>query len=240
MCQLLGVSANIEVDLQLSLREFKHRGEANPHGWGLAHFHDSKWTLIKEPRTLAGENIEDERFRFRSRTIVGHVRLRSCGSVSHVNTHPFVRGNWAFAHNGTISAIKKRPEFKLTKYRREGGTDSEHAFCYLLEKIEERPNNIVKVLEDEAEKICELGAFNFLLSDGETLYTYGDHNLWYVAREHPFRKVQLKYDRFELELSDIKDAAERAILVATEPLTEGEDWKRLTGLMKFTDGKMAN
>ena len=36
MCQLLGLSSNKEVDIQLSLREFSHRGKKNRHGWGFA------------------------------------------------------------------------------------------------------------------------------------------------------------------------------------------------------------
>ena len=102
-----------------------------------------------------------EPFKFRSKTIIGHVRLASCGNQTHLNTHPFAKKNWVFAHNGTVIAIKSLPEFRL-QINPEGETDSEHAFLYLLQKMEGFRNEVINIIELESRIIKQHGNFNFL------------------------------------------------------------------------------
>lgn len=230
MCQLLGVISNKEVNIEYSLREFRHRGDINRHGWGFAFSKGTEWILKKQPSSLANENLNNKDFKFKSKIIIGHVRLASCGNLCHENTHPFVINNWAFAHNGTVLEIK---DFPLKRYLPKGKTDSEHAFCYLLERIEESHSNKEKILKDEAEKIRKMGRFNFLLSNGKILYAYGDDALYYVERKSPFSFARLKDDDYEVHLSDIKAPNEKAVIVATEPLTTNEDWIKIYGLKIF-------
>jgi glutamine amidotransferase len=238
MCQLLGLSSNKNVDIQLSLREFSHRGKYNPHGWGFAFYSGDKWEVVKEPGSLADVDTKSERFMFKSKIIIGHVRLASCGTKCHLNTHPFQRNGWAFAHNGTVSSIMYNKEFRLNTIKPLGQTDSEYAFCYLLEKIgqETHANKIKEILQKEADKIKKHGNFNFLLSDGKMLYTYGDDKLFFVQRKAPFQEVTLKDEGYSIHLSEIKSPEEKAILVATEPLTTGEAWKKFSGIKMFENG----
>src|SRR4029077_2603680 len=67
---------------------------------------------------------------------VAHVRKKTRGRASLENTHPFKRvlwgRHWVFAHNGTLPKVKKR---KLVLEEPVGETDSEHAFCWMLERI---------------------------------------------------------------------------------------------------------
>jgi len=239
MCQLFGLSSNKNVDIQLSLREFRHRGARNPHGWGFAFYLDDGWKIIKEPKSLADENIQSKEFQFKSKIIIGHVRLATCGNKTHLNTHPFYRNNWVFAHNGTVKKIMKEKEFKLSELKPFGETDSEYAFCYLLQKIgkEKDPQKIAEILEREAEKIKEYGRFNFLLSDGKILYAYGHDQLSFVKRKAPFQEVTLKDDEYTVHLSEIKAPDEKAILIATEPFTIDENWQKILGLKLFKDGE---
>ena len=237
MCQLLGVSSNKKVDVQFTIREFHCRGKDNPHGWGFAFHQDGDWKIIKESSSLSAKDIKEEQFKFKSKTIIGHVRFISCGSQSHLNTHPFKINNWAFAHNGTVSGIMKDPQFALTAFKPEGKTDSEYAFCYLLDMINNNPKNIKEVLEAAALKIKQYGNFNFLLSDGNTVFAYGDDSLYYVQRKTPFNAVTLIDDQYSVNLEEIKSPDEMAIIIATEPLTVNEKWKRINGLMVFRGGK---
>lgn len=173
--------------------------------------------------------------------IIGHVRLKSCGIQSHENTHPFEINNWVFAHNGTVSSIMSMEEFKLKRFKPIGKTDSEFAFCYLLERLEDErnPKIVEDILKKEAHNIKTKsgGRFNFILSDGEYLYAYGDDSLYYVERKFPFNSIVLKDDEYEVDLKDIKDPKEEVIIIATEPLTINEYWKRIIGLKIFKDGK---
>ena len=238
MCQLLGLSSNREVDIQLSLREFRHRGKSNPHGWGFAFIKNGKWELMKEPRSLELENVKNEQFQFKSKFVVGHVRRASCGKKTHQNTHPFQRGQWIFAHNGTVRPIKNNTEFVLTKFHPEGQTDSEYAFCYLLEKIgsEKDTGKIKAILETESGKIKRNGYFNFLLCNSKVLFAFGDDSLYFVHRKSPFQEVTLINADYSINLNEIKTPDERAILIATKPLTKGENWSKIIGLKVFKDG----
>lgn len=239
MCQLLGLSSNKEVDIQLSLREFRHRGYSNHHGWGFAFYSNGEWKLIKEPRSLKNEDIESESFKFKSKIIIGHVRLASCGSRIHLNTHPFQIDGWVFAHNGTVDQIMKTSEFELRTIKPSGQTDSEYAFCYLLEKIGNNSEikKIIEILKREAQKIKQYGNFNFLLSNGEVLIAHGDNSLYFVQRKAPFQEVTLSDDNFTVNLAEIKAPDEKAILVATEPLTTNESWKKFSGIKVFMNGE---
>lgn len=237
MCQLLGISANKAVDIKLSLREFRLRGKTNYHGWGFAFCEKENWKVIKAPMPLHRENIQEEKFRFKSKIIIGHVRLASCGDYAHENTHPFKIDNWIFAHNGTVTSIMNHPHFELGEWKPEGQTDSEYAFCYLLHKLNANSfRNVKTIIEQEAGKIKKYGEFNFLLSDGKNLYAYGDDSLFYVKRKAPFEFVTLRDDQYEVHLSEVKAPDEKAVIVATEPLTD-EKWIRISGLKIFKNGE---
>ncbi|MCM8832236.1 MAG: class II glutamine amidotransferase [Candidatus Omnitrophica bacterium] len=237
MCQILGVSSNKRVDIQFSLKEFKKRGEENPHGFGFVFYNENNDPkLIKNPSSLKNESIEEKKYKFKSKIIIGHVRLASCGKVSHENTHPFLIKNWSFAHNGTVREVKN---WQLNKFKPKGETDSEYAFCYLLDKIYNiaEIDEVADILKREALMICKLGRFNFLLSDGEYLYAYGDDSLYFVKREPPFQEVTLKDDGYHLHLKEIKDPDEKAIIIATKPLTKEENWQKIRGLKLFKYGE---
>lgn len=239
MCQLLAVSSNKKVDIKFSLGEFRHRGEKNPHGWGFGFYNedDNKWEIIKKPESLKNEDIN--KFSFKSKIIVGHVRLASCGNHSQQNTHPFNKDDWIFAHNGTVTKIMNNSNFKLNKFVPRGDTDSEYAFCYLLEKIEGIGNTqtLYEILAKEAEKIREYGKFNFLLANKEYLFAFGDNALFFVLRKAPFQDVTLKDEEYSLNLARIKASDEKAVVIATEPLTINEDWRKITGLKVFKNGQ---
>ncbi|MCX7770757.1 MAG: class II glutamine amidotransferase [Proteobacteria bacterium] len=239
MCQILGVSSNKPVDIQLSLREFQQRGKKNHHGFGFVFYDENLSTpsLIKKPHSLVKENIYEKTYSFKSKTIIGHVRLASCGNQEHKNTHPFVMGRWSFAHNGTVREIKK---WELRRFIPSGDTDSEHAFLYLLEKLQgvDYISTLKLIIEEESKRIVKLGAFNFLLSNGEFLFAHGHTSLFYTKRTSPFFEVTLKDERYTVNLNEIKDPDEKAVIIATEPLTEEERWERIEGLKIFKSGEL--
>ncbi|MEO0084776.1 MAG: class II glutamine amidotransferase [candidate division WOR-3 bacterium] len=236
MCQLLGVSCNKNIDINFSLKEFRIRGKDNPHGFGFVYYEkDKNPKLIKKALSLYSENTEQDAYQFKSKIIIGHIRLASCGNIEHKNTHPFVRNNWSFAHNGTISKIKT---WQINNFVPEGETDSEFAFCYLLDRIHDKTElkSIVAVIRSEALKISKLGNFNFLLSDGKFLFVFGDNSLYLTKRQSPFQAVTLRHADYKVNLAEIKSPGEKAIIIATEPLTKEETWKQIKNLRVFKDG----
>ena len=234
MCQLLGVCANREVNINFSFREWKHKGNDNPHGYGFAWYRSGNLFIHKDAASLYHQQATAQSAicSVRSRIWIGHVRFATVGVQDGSNTHPF-RAEFrhkqlAFAHNGDVRRIKQRP----LRWRKPAGeTDSEYAFLWLLEQLEETPDEgFAERLKALADEVRGIGSrFNFLMSDGETLWAYADHSLHYLERTPPYQGVvvSLPQEGYAVELARIKAPEERAVLVATEPLTDEVGWVRL-------------
>ncbi len=182
--------------------------------------------------------------------MISHVRYATQGEPRYVNTHPFVRElrgrEWVFAHNGDVSAITRRSEFKLRYYFPVGGTDSEYAFCCIMDALRglgEGINSVIKISEviwGLANRIGSHGKFNFLLSNGVYLFAYMNRRrtLYYLLRHPPHKGyARLCDEDFEVSLGEIKAPDEYAALIATRPLTD-EDWRpfELNTLYVFCNG----
>jgi predicted glutamine amidotransferase len=88
-------------------------------------------------------------------------------------------------------------------------------------------------------RIAKHGTFNFLLSNGQALWTHASTKLHYVVRQHPFSNVQLKDDDVNVNLAELNSPEDRLVIVVTEPLTTNEDWVAMQpGEFKvFVDGR---
>lgn len=224
------------------------RGGSNPHGWGVAFYPDGGRAafVVKEPcpsvRSPVAAFLRESDI-VRSKIVVSHVRRMSAGRVVYSDTHPFVRElfgrDWVFAHNGTLNASALRVKF----YEPVGETDSEKAFCVMLDRLRDvrRTRKTPReVIEKAAREISRLGDFNFLMSDGERLYAFwsGYSELYYVVRVPPHRGiVRLVDEDFEVNLGEMKEGDEVATIVATRPLTS-EEWVKFPRqkLMVFRNG----
>ncbi len=207
--------------------------------------------MIKEPRPAPKSPVAKLLLNgIRSRIVVSHVRLASQGKAMYVNTHPFVRKlrdrEWVFAHNGDVSGIMRDPEFKLEYYFPVGETDSEHAFCYIMDGLRGLGDGVSSVVEVSrvvwamAKEIGGYGKFNFLLSDGVHLYAYMNRSgtLHYLLRHPPHGGYARLIDGdFEVRLEEVKARDEFAALIATKPLTS-ENWEPFEpgSLYVFSDG----
>jgi glutamine amidotransferase len=234
MCQLLGICANREVDINFSFREWRRRGdEKNPHGYGFAWWESNEWKIVKAASCLyqaAGKDIEKVKAA-RSQIFLAHVRFKSVGPQDGSNTHPFKAElgdkSFAFAHNGTVARIRERP---LRRFQPEGTTDSEYAFLWMLERLEDVPDaEFAERLKQLGDEIRELGRFNFLMSDGRTVWAYADNSLHFIQRKPPYggELVRLREDGYAISLSEVKGPQEVAVLIATEQLTDEAGWHRL-------------
>ncbi|MEM7172693.1 MAG: class II glutamine amidotransferase [Pseudomonadota bacterium] len=202
MCELFGVSSAKPVKLRYSLEEFaKHGGLLHPNksGWGIAYYEGRDVLLLKEASPAATSPWVDfiHNIGLDSHVVIAHVRYATAGEPAFENTHPFRRelGGQAhvFAHNGTLEGIFERMPLVSEFVRPIGLTDSEHAFCVLMERLEplwRRSAGKVPDLSARLELIAEtaaelrqLGSANFLYSDGDCLFAHahrrsfdeGDH-----------------------------------------------------------------
>lgn len=198
MCELLALSARHPTHLHVSMETLaRHGGGSGPHrdGWGVAYLQDRDVLLVREPRSahdsrclafLQAENPTAE-------IILAHVRLATQGTRALRNTQPFCRELGGrvhlFAHNGMLRGIEDDPRFRPGLARRVGETDSEYAFCALLERLralwrvdQAGPLEIpatpplaarLELIAQFAAELRPLGPANFLYTDGELVFAHG-------------------------------------------------------------------
>ncbi len=127
-----------------------------------------------------------------------------------------------------------------------GNTDSERAFCYLLDQmvetfgyVEPSLDDLFALLERLSPQIAEHGTFNFCLSNGQALYTYATTKLHWLVREYPFQHAHLIDLDVEVDFSQVTTPEDRVAVITTEPLTHNETWTahQAGEMVLFKEGK---
>lgn len=239
MCQLLGMNCNVPTDICFSFEGFARRGgDTDEHrdGWGIAFFEGKGCRTFMDVQPSADSVVSDlvKRYPIHSMNVIAHIRKASVGAVRLENTHPFIRElwgeYWVFAHNGDL--FNYEPELDGC-YQPVGTTDSEHAFCVILEhlrqRFEKRPDiaRLCRAIREKAYQIAQLGTFNFLLSNGGFLFAHCSTDLHYLIRQHPFDKAELKDLDVSVDFKQVTTPQDRVAVIATEPLTANEVWSRI-------------
>lgn len=237
MCELLGMSANVPTDICFSFTGLVQRGgRTGPHrdGWGIAFYEGEGLREFREPVASSESAIAQflQAHPIKSRAVIAHVRQANVGAVNLANTHPFTRevgGRYfSFAHNGQLAGLAPEPGV----YRPVGTTDSETAFCALLNRVRgafpERPAfpDILPQLVSAAGAFARLGVFNCLLSDGEYLFAFCTSKLAWLTRRAPFGPAELSDCAVRVDFREHTSADDVVSVIATEPLTTNEAWQR--------------
>jgi predicted glutamine amidotransferase len=254
MCELLGIAASAPIDIAFSFRGFALRGgHTGPHadGWGVSLYEGRFARTFLEARPAHGSPLTTflRENPIETRLTVAHIRRATRGVVRLENTHPFVRvfdrRHLVFAHNGTLPTVRDRP---LTHESPLGDTDSEHAFCWLLDRLREAfpagypddPTRLGDVLFALANDLGRDGIFNFLLADGRHLFARCGDNLCHILRRPPLGQATLVDDELVVNFAEVLRDTRSLAVVATAPLTRDEPWERATPgtLWTFRDGEL--
>jgi glutamine amidotransferase len=236
MCRLLGVVSSETTEFRFSLHEaprsLSKLSAEHPHGWGLAgHCEKDGWQLEKHPEEArAHARFQEVAHSIRGEMLLAHVRKRTVGPVGVANTHPFRRGDWVFAHNGTITDHGWLEE-GVSPARRaeiEGQTDSEKYFAKILSRLDVDLNPDAALLSLTSEIGPHLGAANFLLSNGRTLWAYRMGRTLHVLerkKSDPVR-VERVSPKTNAVLETPWSPRRHAYLVASEAMTD-EPWREV-------------
>lgn len=254
MCELFALNASTPSAATFSFSGFSARGGDTGHhadGWGMA-FHDGLdcRLFIDTGRACDAPLAEFLRKHpLRARTVLAHVRKATQGAVALANCHPFQREwlgrHWLFCHNGDLGDF--RPPLD-GPYQPVGSTDSEWAFCWLLQELRrtfsrraQAPGwaELAPVLAELVAHAARHGRFNLLMSDGFALYAHASNKLSWLQRQHPFLRAKLVDRQLEIDLAQANAPGDRMVLLATAPLTDGEPWRHfLPGEMRvFEQGR---
>ncbi len=237
MCELLGMDCNTPTDIQFSFRGFASRGgRTGPHGdgWGLAFYEGRAARVFLDPQPAADSPLAAflRQHPIKTELAIAHIRRKTRGAVTLANTHPFTRElwgrSWVFAHNGTVRGIRNR---KPGSFRPIGTTDSEHAFCAMLEQLRHAFPSYPRSARALRSAIADIGAdlgdhgvFNFLLGDGVNLYARCDTKLCHIVRQAPFGRATLRDEDVSVDFAAVTTPHDRVAVVATQPLTRDEVW----------------
>lgn len=266
MCQLLGLNANNPADIVFSFTGFRERGgntDDHKDGFGIAFFEqnptvtgDSKLSLrsFYDDKPSAISPLADfiNEHPVKSLNTICHIRKASDGGTGLMNNHPFVRElwgeQWAFAHNGQMvqNFVDQLPKVNRI-YQPVGMTDSEQAFCYLLNRLRQaydhKPNarELYKALRKICDELGNVGIFNALLSNGEWQLVYANTLMFYIDRHAPFGKATLSDKDVSLDFGQVNKPEDKIVVIATTPLTGDETWQQLAvgECLVFKDGKIA-
>ena len=210
MCRMFGLAAARPVALRDLLCEAPRSLRALSHehrdGWGVAIRTAESWRIERDTKTAAACARYLELASIEATLAIAHVRNKTVGDISLTNTHPFRRGRFVFAHNGTVRAlaavVARSSSEQLAAI--EGDTDSERLFAFVLTHIDEAGDisRGIAAAVRTLHAIPDVGSVNFLLSCGARLYAH-----------------RLGRSLFTLRRDDVS-------VVASEPLTD-EPWLEL-------------
>ena len=240
MCQLLGMNCNVPTDICFSFTGFQARGgvtDVHRDGWGIAFFEGRGVRVFLDPQPSCESPVAElvRHYPIHSLNVIAHIRKATQGAVGLENTHPFMRELWGrywiFAHNGNL--VEYVPELD-GNFLPVGQTDSELAFCHLLQTLRLRfpagpPDRLAlrEALEEFAALVRPHGPFNFMLSNGDCLFAHRSTELHYIVRQAPFTVAHLKDQDVAVDFSELTTADDRVALIATLPLTDNETWTPL-------------
>ncbi len=241
MCELLAMSANVPTDICFSFAGLMQRGgNTGPHkdGWGITFYEGKGCRTFKDPKPSFDSEIARlvTNYPIKSEAVVCHIRQANAGPVCLENTHPFTRELWGrnftYAHNGQLADYKER--LATTKYIQIGSTDSEQAFCWILEQLKRkfadtRPSDeaLFRYIAELCDIIDEHGVFNLILSDGESLFVYCSNNLHWITRRAPFGPAQLIDADVAIDFKKETTDHDIVTVIATQPLTKDETWHKM-------------
>ncbi|MGM0443297.1 MAG: class II glutamine amidotransferase [Fibrobacterota bacterium] len=238
MCQLLAMSANTPTDIRFSFSGLRMRGgHKGPHrdGFGLCLYRDRGMQAFHDhgPASQSDLAILLEKLPIKADVALGHIRQANIGSVSLVNTHPFTREwngrYWSCAHNGQFRGSKS---LQQPYYRPVGTTDSEAAFCWILNSLRltagsPRGKKLYATVTRLCRELDSRGIFNMMLTDGKKLFTYCSTSLYHITRRSPFGAAQLIDRDMTVDFSTETTENDIVSLIATQPLTDNEEWTAL-------------
>lgn len=247
MCQLLGMNCNTPTDIVFSFSGFATRSREHADGFGIAFYEGRGVRLFVDHLAASASPVAEliKRYPIKSTHAIAHIRKATQGVVALENCHPFMRElwgrQWVFAHNGNLVGFEPRLH---GAFRPVGDTDSERAFCWLMQELAKSHASMPPVaelthtLKELVPKVAQHGTFNFMLSQGDALWAHCSTNLHYLLRQHPFGTARLQDQDMALNFAELTGVDDRVAVIATEPLTLNEPWTAMVRgeLLAFVGG----
>jgi glutamine amidotransferase len=262
VCELLAMSCRHPARLTFSLAALAHRARLpsrNQDGWGLAYYQGPDVALYRDTTSADHHPLVDWLMQHgpATQTAIGYIRHSTQGEISLANTGPFIRelnGRiHTFVHNGNLRHPDKVRTLRDGRFQPIGETDSERAFCELLENMAALPKGEgelaslearMVVLSDMARQFRDCGPSNFLYGDGDALFVHADQRYQDavgVISPPALHMFECSADEIPGLVCDAEPPltgdVQRVILLATVPLSD-HPWQAMDRgqLLALRDG----
>lgn len=258
MTQLIALSFDCETAPSIRLKAIDAVGQSldSTYGWGFAWYPTAEQAamVIKDPSAVsenALSSVLSRWERFSSTLFLAHLR-GAAKRRSQKDTHPFCRPwggrDWLFTHNGDLKhrfrdalPLPPNPVFEPL-----GSTDSEYAFCWLLEKVRSVGARRIRDVEPNLfhswlRQINEQGTANLLIADGLDLVAYSDsfgyRPLWWTRRTPPDSTILFENEEVAMRLGSKIGESRTLIVISTSPLSDS-GWSLIGdgGLLRVSRG----
>jgi glutamine amidotransferase len=228
------MNANTPTDVMFSFTGLATRAAEHKDGFGIAFFEDKGLRLFVDPASALDSPVAEmvRRYPIKSDNVIAHIRKATQGHVALENCHPFVRElwgrYWVCAHNGDLKDFHPRLH---GAFRPVGSTDSERAFCWLMQELAKAHAGVPTVdelsctLRELLPALHAHGTFNLLLSNGQALWAHGSTHLYWLQRRHPFGRARLADEDLSVDFGALTTPDDRVAVIATQPLTADERWQ---------------
>lgn len=183
----------------------------------------------------------------RSLNVIAHIRKATQGEVRLENAHPFQRELWGrywiFAHNGNLKHFAPPLSGRFLPV---GTTDSERAFCYILDTLAARfPLGTPTAVEaarhaaragarDRQPGRVQLPALGWRLAVRALLLAPVLH----PSARRRYTIAHLSDEDLALDFNRVTQPSDRVAIIATTALTDNERWIAIPpgSLLAFKDG----
>jgi len=263
MCELLAISSQLPTQTGFSLEKLashsRYEGDgkySSRDGWGVAYYEGKDITLLREPQAAIDSQLVQfiEQHIPPTQLLISHIRKATQGNRALCNTQPFARELGGcihvFAHNGDVTGIQNHTDFIADCFHPVGGTDSEHAFCYLMDKLTplwKNKHQTKPLLRDRFEVVCafakqlrQFGPANFLYSDSDVLFAHAHKRRQengeikppglFMLNRQSNGESQQAFNQHGLSMSQapthLQHEQQEVAIVASVPLTD-ENWHPL-------------
>lgn len=241
MSQILTLSFDCPSSPSILLKTPLLNEESKNHsyGQGFAWYNNEELsaTEVKETKYASKStliNTMQDFSRFHSTIFIGHIRgaaKRLVQKDTQPFSHSYAGRDWIFVHSGDLrhDYAAYIPLEKNALFEPIGSTDSEHAFCYILEKMK---NANARSLADVGWNLlyswlCDintLGTANIMMSDGLDTVIYHDLNafnpLYWLRSCPPHQAAYFETDIFSIDVTTPFDIHHTFILVSNENMNK--------------------
>ena len=194
MCRLFGSrtreAGRVSHELFHGANALRIQSKEHPDGWGLGWYEGPAPRVVRSLTPAHGDEEFEKLSNYVSaRTVLAHVRKASVGRVAVENTHPFQRGPWLFAHNGTLpewdrirAPLEEQIDPSLRSSLR-GETDSERCFLLFLTRLRKRCAVEEADVESAAAALAEaVAAVKALADSASTTFIATDGRMMVACR----------------------------------------------------------